>query len=100
MEKYPKFIIEDGHLIMGKVVFHKHLAKNIENVIGGGWFAYNHEIHTFHLYGDSVDFGPAPFDDIIDAIVNKNVCDKVGRKRMFENCSFTVTNECGDIIEV
>lgn len=64
MEKYSKFIIENGNLILAKVTFHKEIVKDASKVKGGGWFRYVHDTKTFVFFGDSTDFGEAKLEDI------------------------------------
>jgi len=73
MDLFPKFIIEDGNLILSKVIKHKHLVTNKEKVKGGGWFRFNSETNTFIFYESSVDFGKATFEDISNCVKNKKV---------------------------
>jgi hypothetical protein len=68
MDLFPKFIIEDRTLVFGKVTYHKHLATDITNVIGGGWFRYDKDSDAIIFYGKSEDFGEAYFKDIKDCI--------------------------------
>ena len=70
-EVFPKFIIEDGNLILSKVTFHKQIVTDPEKVRGGGWFYFKNNTFTFH--GDSHDFGKAKLTDIQECIKNKNV---------------------------
>ncbi len=69
----PKFIIEDGNLIISKCKFHKDIAKNHNNVIGGGWFMFNKETTTFKFYGSSEDFGRATMEQIKECINSNRV---------------------------
>jgi len=64
MDVYPKFIIEDGDLIIGKVAYHKHLATDPTKVIGGGWYIYRDKEKSFTFSDSSTDFGKAYMDDI------------------------------------
>ncbi len=57
MELFPKWIIEDSTLIIGKASFHRHLATNTNNVRGGGWYHFDFDREAFILYGKSEDFG-------------------------------------------
>lgn len=68
-----KFIIEDGNLIMAKCVFHKQLAKNKENVKGGGSFMWDSEKKAFVFSGSSHDFGRAELEDIKECVKNNRV---------------------------
>jgi hypothetical protein len=76
MSVFQKFIIEndpeDGmYMVLAKCTFHKQLAHNTENVLGGGsWEKFENEIT---LFGQSHDFGPCTLDDIKYVIENKKV---------------------------
>ena len=71
MDVFPKFIIEDGNLILSKVTYHREMATNPDNVKGGGWF--NYKDGTFTLSGESHDFGPAKLEDIKKAVEEDKV---------------------------
>lgn len=74
MDVFQKFIIEDGNLIIAKCTYHKQLAINKNNVIGGGWWRRaENQPNDFILYGSSDDFGKAEFEDIKKCILNGNV---------------------------
>ncbi len=73
MEKFPKFIIEDGKLILMKVVYHKDIVKDKTKVRGGGSFRYLPETNTFVFSGSSYDFGTAKFEDIKSCVESGNV---------------------------
>ena len=73
MDLFPKFIIEDGNLILSKVTYHKELVSDKNKVKGGGWFVYKPEEKTFIFNGESHDFGKASFEDIKTCIINKQV---------------------------
>ncbi len=64
MDVSPKFIIEDGNLILSKVVYHKNLVDDVDKVSGGGWFVFNENLNMFVFYGSSFNFGKAKFVDI------------------------------------
>lgn len=73
---FQKFIIEndpeDGmYMVVAKCTFHKQLAHNTENILGGGsWERFDNEII---LFGQSHDFGPCDIEDIKYVIKNKKV---------------------------
>jgi len=73
MEKFPKFIIEDGKLILMKVTYHKEIVTDATKVKGGGWFRYLQFSDMFVFSGSSEDFGTAKFDDIKQCVVGGNV---------------------------
>lgn len=68
MDVFPKFIIEDGNLILAKVTYHNQLVTDKDKVKGGGWFKFNQQENKFVFYGDSHDFGAASFDDIKNCV--------------------------------
>lgn len=83
MEKFPKFIIYDDILIIRKVTFHKELLGDVydkSKVKGGGMFKFDFESKTFTLFGESVDFGQATFDDISKCVKNKNIVTSITRR--------------------
>lgn len=61
---FPKFIIEDGNLIIAKCKYHKQLVndKDQDKVKGGGWWKIEND--TLILFGDSYEFGQATFETI------------------------------------
>ena len=71
MDVFPKFIIEDGNLILSKCKLHKDLATDPEAVIGGGWWRFDGT--TFIFGGESHDFGRAPFEDVKKAVEEDKV---------------------------
>lgn len=84
-ELYPKFIIEDGNLIISKVVFHKEMVKDPSKVRGGGWFKWGESAEGKKMmifYGESHDFGRATFEDIVGCVKSGNV---YGDRRMYRN---------------
>lgn len=56
-----KFVIVDGKLIGGRVVFHKELHKS---PIGGGWWYYHRDQNKLILYGNSSDFGSVTEEEV------------------------------------
>ena len=73
MDVFPKFIIEAGALIIGKVSYHHQLVTNKADVKGGGWFKYGKEDRHIIFYGDSQDFGKAKLEDIKPCIESGQV---------------------------
>lgn len=73
MEKFPKFIIEDGNLIISKVTYHKEIATDIKKVKGGGWYRINLDEKTIIFHGESHDFGKALLEDVKTCVENKLV---------------------------
>lgn len=84
MEKYSKFIIENGNLILAKVTFHKEIVKDASKVNGGGWFRYEHDTKTFVFFGNSTDFGEAKLEDIKTCVKHGKV---YGDNRLLRNIS-------------
>lgn len=56
-KEHPKWIINAGRLIIGRVEFHRDFLKDNSKTIGGGWWHYDNENNTMYLYGVSMDFG-------------------------------------------
>ena len=69
----PKFIIENGKLKMGRVGFHKEMATNWSDVIGGGWFRKNEDEKTMLFHDRSIDFGSVTFEQIKECFDNGNI---------------------------
>lgn len=92
MDVYPKFIIENDNLIIGKCTFHKQLANDIANVKGGGWFRYDGN-KTFILGGESHDFGYAKLEDIKKCIELGNVYGNSRMTRKMDNYKFVYDTE-------
>ena len=57
---YPKFIINQGRLIIGMVDQHKELADNHSTTQGGGWWHKDEESKSIWLYARSLLFGSVP----------------------------------------
>ena len=81
---FQKFIIEndpeDGlYMVLAKCTFHKQLAHNTENVLGGGsWKKFDNEIL---LFGQSHDFGPCDLEDLKYVVQNQKVFSHAYSKR-------------------
>jgi hypothetical protein len=73
MDVFPKFIVEDDCLVIGKCTFHKQLAISYDHVKGGGIWKWDKENSTFTLSGESHDFGAASADAIRACIKAGNV---------------------------
>lgn len=65
-----KFIVNNGNLVIGHVDFHKELVKDHSTTKGGGWWEYDKEKNIMYLYSESMDFGQAKREDVIQAIQN------------------------------
>tara|TARA_R110000796_G_scaffold118353_4_gene231979 strand:- start:3454 stop:3753 length:300 start_codon:yes stop_codon:yes gene_type:complete len=85
---YFKFIIESENLIMAKCTYHKQLAKNKEQVKGGGWFRYDEDKKAFILGGSSYDFSYAKVEDIKKCIEDNKVYGNVRLTRNMSNHKF------------
>lgn len=90
MEVYNKFIIENDEtlgdcLILGRVTYHKQLARNESKVKSGGWWKLKDNRIIF--YGESYDFGRATLEQVTNAVLN----DKVFNKYPLEH---PITKEC------
>lgn len=83
MDVFPKFIIEDGCLILSKCTYHHELVKDKTKVCGGGWFRYDSKTRTFTFHGNSHDFGTAT-EEAIQECINKDqvFTDKYQKRRI------------------
>lgn len=68
---FPKFIVEDGALIIAKCTYHHQLVNDKAKVKGGGWWVK--EENRFILMGKSHDFGQATIEDIASCVRAKEV---------------------------
>ena len=101
MDVYPKFIIEDGALIISKCTYHKDIAENKDNVIGGGWFDYRHDDKVFQFYGKSEDFGPVSIEDIKKCIEAGEVyTDEYKMNNIAEEFSFEHMSDTGELTKL
>ncbi len=95
----PKFIIEDGKLILSHVTYHNNLVSDKSKVKGGGGFQYEDKIFT--LFGESYEFGRASIEDIRDAIKNKQVfSDEYLLDNISEQFTFKYRTDWGKIIDL
>lgn len=78
---FPKWIYEDGYIIIRKATYHKDIAQDPTKVKGGGMFYFHSDTKSFILYGSSHDFGKANPEDIKKAIANKAIGRKLGDDR-------------------
>lgn len=94
MDVFQKFIIEKDseegdYLVLAKCTYHKQLAYNKDNVIGGGWWELDRENFVFILYGESTDFGKAEVEDIKRCVKNKQVFTSIAKaKNLTDNFIF------------
>lgn len=87
MDVYPKFILEDGDLIIAKCTIHKELVTDKEKVSGGG--TWRKKDDTFTLFGQSQDFGPSKAEDLKKAVQEGRVYTSSARIRSIaENYRF------------
>lgn len=100
MNSFPKFIIEDGNLIISKCKFHNQLVKDTTKVRGGGWFKYADEDKSFTLYGDSYEFGAAKIEDIKKAIDDGQVYLNSRRTREISGKHIFKYNTGSEIIQL
>ena len=73
---FPKFIIQDGDLILGWVDSHFLLAnKNLDekNIVGGGWFYMDQDDGTLLLYGMSIEYGTVTAEAVKEAFKTPSV---------------------------
>lgn len=69
-EVYPKWIIENNQVKIGKCTFHKEMCEDKSNVIGGGWYHIDLDNKILWLYCKSEEFGSVSFEDIFKAKPN------------------------------
>ncbi|MFW5663900.1 MAG: hypothetical protein ACOCYD_02570 [bacterium] len=69
---YPKFIINQGRLIIGMVNQHKELAEDHSTTQGGGWWHLDKESKSIWLYARSLLFGSVPRKVLQDVIAAGN----------------------------
>ncbi len=62
--KKKKFIINDGRIIFGEVLYHSDLVRDNTKTVGGGLWFYDHLSDTMYLYGLSTDFGPVTREQV------------------------------------
>lgn len=76
---FPKFIIENDAMVIGKCTYHKQLLVNEndkENIKGGGWWRVDKDNpRHFILHGDSHDYGKASIEDIKNCLSSNKVFD-------------------------
>lgn len=83
MDVFPKFIVEDGNLIVAKCTYHKELICDKDKMQGGGWWRVKDRTMTF--YGESYDFGPASLEDIQKAVAE-------GKVYSNPSCSYSIVD--------
>jgi len=71
--KNPKYIIENGNLIISKVDFHKDIATNPKDVIGGGWFDMDYDNKHIRFHGLSTDFGHLTKEQVQKCVTENKV---------------------------
>ena len=76
---FPKFVIEDGDLIIANCTYHKEIVTDTSKVIGGGFWQKVNEFYIFS--GSSYEFGKAKLEDIKACIANKRVFINKSKKR-------------------
>lgn len=69
---YPKFIINNGYLIAGRVFQHFELADDHTSTRGGGWWYMDEHNKMIWLYNKSLRFGAASREDLRDVVRNGN----------------------------
>lgn len=86
---YPKYIIEDNCLIIGRVTRHYQLALNKEKVQGGGVWYIDHDTKECFLSGESSDFGSPTFEEVKKAVLEGNVyTNKAKTNKKFQDYTF------------
>lgn len=63
-----KFIINDNKFLMGRVEYHRELAKDHKTTQGGGFWHIDRHKKILYLCGESSDFGRSDKQVIIDAL--------------------------------
>lgn len=74
---FPKFVIEDGDLIIANCTYHKEIATDVSKVKSGGFWQKVNEFYI--LSGESYQYGKAKIEDIKACIANKRVF--IGKER-------------------
>lgn len=101
MEKLPKFVIEDGNIVMMKVLFHKEIVNDTTKVKGGGWFSYNRETNTFVFFGESEDFKKYDLEELIKAVeAGRIYTNKYHIRSIADRHNFAYTATNGSIIPI
>jgi len=70
---FPKFIIEDGALVMMNVLYHSQIVNDKDKVTGGGWFRFHYPSKSCIFYGGSQDYGQAKLEHIKECVWNGKV---------------------------
>jgi hypothetical protein len=97
-ELKPKWIIEDGCLVIGKVLFHVDLTADADKCVGGGYYHCDVATKTFHLYGTSDKFGSAPKEAVMACISTGKVGNFHDETR-YADWNFTWSTNSGYIPE-
>ena len=108
MDKFPKFILFEGSLIISKVKYHKDILCDIINleiekdkIKGGGWFRFVSSSNTFIFNGNSQDFGKATIEDIKQAIDDGLVFTNISRTNSIaDSHNFSYDIGGGEIIQL
>lgn len=100
---FPKFIIEKDDkglfMIIGRVNYHRQLARQTQEVKGGGMWDFDNEKNLFTLSGKSQDFGYTKLEDIQNCIDNNRVFKSKNKMINFsKNFKFRFIKEYGEII--
>ena len=83
---FPKFIIEDGDLIIANCSYHEEIATNVKEVKSGGYWQ---RVNDFFIFsGNSFQFGKAKIEDIKACIENKKVFIGKARANNVSNYGF------------
>lgn len=98
---FPKFIIEDGNLILGKCTYHNQLATDRAKVNGGGMYRFEVSTNTFTLYGESQDFGRADLEDIQACFADGKVYSNMAcTHSICDSANFQYQDIYGEIIKL
>jgi hypothetical protein len=93
---FPKFIIENGYLVIGRVTYHEHLLETKwDNVSGGGfWSEENKKV----ILQESNDFESVDINELKYIIQNNKIKLKLWNKEISDKFSFK--NKNGELIEL
>lgn len=98
---FPKYIIEDGAIIISKVAYHREMVVDKTKVRGGGLFLLNREDKTLKLSGESYDFGRATLENVKECVENKKVYrNQYSEDDISQKYKISYESESGEITEL
>ena len=81
--------MEDGHLVLGKVEYHKALVTDKEKVQGGGQFRFDLEKRECLFFAESHDYGRCKMEDVKKAVEEGKVwTSMIGGRNISEDFTF------------